>query len=398
MSGADFEAMDNYNRGLYRVPDTKVCYRHINDLAVKKFIKLKSKPGTCYYCGRKSTKVVGLETLMRFLMEAVAHFYKDPAEFMRPLHGGGWDGYTYDGWEVLNDCFVLPVDELLFEDIRLSIETDKAWGDEADYFGDEADFLKYHWDYFVRVVKHRARYLFGNTNDLRSTTYNLKPYDILKNIGEKVNRYGLVKTMEPGSILYRCRQHPRIEHLKTGQALTSPPTELANQPNRMSPAGISMFYGAFSRETSLAETLDYSRKLDTHCTSGVFQTRETLTVIDLSAIPPIPSVFDQAKWDDLLPIRFLGDFVDDLVKPISRDAKVHIEYVPTQIVTEYFRYAFKGSKKKKIKVDGIIYPSSRIPGENACVLFFDHEESLEQLIFLPAELVRKKVIFPTKPV
>jgi hypothetical protein len=203
--------------------------------------------------------------------------------------------------------------------------------------------------------------------------------------------------MEPGRILYRCRQHPIIEHLKTGEALTSPPTEVANQPNRMSPAGISMFYGAFTQGTSLAETLDYSRKGDTHYTLGAFQTRQTLTVIDLSAIPPIPSVFDQAKWDELFPIRFLGDFVDDLVKPISRDSKVHIEYVPTQIVTEFFRYALKGSKKKKIKVDGIIYPSSRVPGENACVLFFDHEESLGQLKFLPAETQRKKIKFPVKP-
>jgi hypothetical protein len=82
----------------------------------------------------------------------------------------------------LNDCFGLPVDDLLFQDIRRSIGTDKAWGDKTDYFGDEANFLKYHWYYFVQVLKHRARCF-------RSTTYNLKPYDTLKNIGEKVNRY-----------------------------------------------------------------------------------------------------------------------------------------------------------------------------------------------------------------
>lgn len=395
MSGANFEAMDLYNRGLYRIPETHCCYRHIHDAAVTKFIKSEAKLGKCSYCGKK-TKVISVEKLMFFLMEAVAHFYKDPDEFMRPLHGGGYDGYVYDGWEVLSDCFLLNIDDELIEDIRKSIAYDKGWGDEAEYFGDEADFLRYHWEYFARVVKHRARYFFSNTNDLRSTQYRLKPYDILKDIGKKAIQFKLLKTLESGTRLYRCRQHRQKEKLTTGASLTSPPAEYAIQANRMSPAGISMFYGAFDQETSIAETIDYTNEKLSYYTVGAFETKNDLTVIDLSSIPEIPSYFDKSQWQHFYHVVFLHDFVEDLVKPISRDAKVHIEYVPTQVVTEFLRYALKNKAKKRIRVDGIIYPSSRINGNKACVLFSDHEESLQQLEFLPAELTRKKVNFPPK--
>ncbi|WP_315264419.1 RES family NAD+ phosphorylase, partial [Tannerella forsythia] len=61
-------------------------------------------------------------------------------------------------------------------------------------------------------------------------------------------------------------------------------------------------------------------------------------------------------------------------KDIKHDNKIHIEYVPTQIMTEYFRYVF--TEISDIKIDGILYPSSQ-NGGNCYVLFFDNKTSLE---------------------
>lgn len=313
-------------------------------------------------------------------MEVVAYHYKDPAEFMRPLPGGGW--------EVLSQNLNLSIDELIWQDIQKSINTDKAWGDENEYFNDESDLLNYHWQYFVDVAKHRARYLFGNTNDLRSSSYRLKPYDIFKSIARIVEKYGLIKTLTAGTLIYRCRLHANSEKLINEADFYSPPSHLAIQANRMSPVGISMFYGAFDHKSCLAETLTNGDKSLTHYSIGAYHIRQDLQIVDLSSIPPITSLFDKAKWEDFHSIVFLHDFVDNLVKPISRDAKIHLEYVPTQIVTEYFRYA-RSKKKIRIKVDGIIYPSSKNPGLNACVLFFDHEECEAQFQFKPKETIRK---------
>ncbi|WP_262486307.1 hypothetical protein [Galbibacter marinus] len=34
-----------------------------------------------------------------------------------------------------------------------------------------------------------------------------------------------------------------------------------------------------------------------------------------------------------------------------------------------------------MSIDGILYPSSKIKGRNACVLFYDHKQSLNALEF-----------------
>ena len=45
------------------------------------------------------------------------------------------------------------------------------------------------------------------------------------------------------------------------------------------------------------------------------------------------------------------------------DGREHIDYVPTQVFTEYFRYAFPG------RVDGLMFPSAQGPGNNVAVFF-----------------------------
>jgi hypothetical protein len=72
-----------------------------------------------------------------------------------------------------------------------------------------------------------------------------------------------------------------------------------------------------------------------------------------------------------------------LSKSIEKDGREHIEYVPTQIVTEFFRYPF--SEDNKISIDGIIYPSSKNIGKKACVLFFDSNKCKEELVLMKLE-------------
>jgi len=57
------------------------------------------------------------------------------------------------------------------------------------------------------------------------------------------------------------------------------------------------------------------------------------------------------------------------------DGYEHIEYVPTQVVTEYFRYVVP--EIAIYKIDGIVYPSAKEGGKNCCVLFFDNDECKE---------------------
>ena len=58
-----------------------------------------------------------------------------------------------------------------------------------------------------------------------------------------------------------------------------------------------------------------------------------------------------------------------LKQTVARDGREHIEYVPTQIVTEYFRFRFMTYDNRKVL--GILYESSLRKNEKACVPFVD---------------------------
>ena len=68
---------------------------------------------------------------------------------------------------------------------------------------------------------------------------------------------------------------------------------------------------------------------------------------------------------------FLKNFIQDLTKDISRNGQEHIEYIPTQIVTEYFRFQFN-KRRKNTDIRGFIYSSSKVEDKKACVLFYDN--------------------------
>ena len=71
-------------------------------------------------------------------------------------------------------------------------------------------------------------------------------------------------------------------------------------------------------------------------------------------------------------ILFLKSFVEDAIKPINEKDSI-IEYIPTQVVTEYIRY------NKELNVQGLIYPSSKNRNKNNIVLFFNNDECIKEL-------------------
>lgn len=387
MSQVDQERQDLWSRGLRTLKQTNVCSTHFDDDAIKNFINTNSKPGYCSYCNR-SKKIVPFGELMFFIMKGIMNFYEDAAEFMSyDSREGGYLGTTYTQWELINDVIGLEIDnQKLNEDIVDCID-DRAWSEPNSYYDSYRDILVYHWDFFKDVTKHKARYLFGHTDKFKTYSYNQRAYDILNEIGKKVNEFNLISEIAQGTKIYRCRQHDATKMIKSAPQLAAPPVEYAVYPNRMSPAGISMFYCAFDPDTAIAETIDTTKAGSDHFTIAAFEPNKTLHVIDLTNLPTPPSMFDVENFKNFYSTRFLRDFVDDISKSITRDGKEHIDYVPTQIVTEYFRYIFTN----KSKIDGLIYPSAKKRSSKCCVLFFDNEECSEELNFIHSSVETRKI-------
>lgn len=389
MSGVMEMVERAWERGLGSVPDTFVCANHIDEKAIRLFINRTGEVEECSYCGYRK-KVVELEILMDFITDAIMHFYTDPGNFMSYNSKEGYLGNVYDGSELLNEQFELVInDNVLFKDIHDSIDFSRAWANEYEYYDDEADFRYEDWVGFQNIVKHRSRFLFSSKRNINFNSGVFSINGFLKLVGKQIRQMRMLTSLDKGIALYRCRQHEYKNEVTEAVHICSPRIEHAIYPNRMSPAGISMFYAAFEPETAENETLDPASLEKPFYSIAEFRTKNELNLIDLSKVPDMPSRFEQRKWDVYYLIAFLRAFVEDFTKGIKKDGKIHVEYVPTQILTEYFRYEFSKAGAKPI--DGIIYPSSKNPGKNACVLFMDHETSLLDLKFNPAALKVRKL-------
>ena len=313
--------------------------------------------------------------------------YKDAAEFMSyNTREGGYQGVWFSPEELINDEIELDVnDDNLLQDIINSID-DRAWANPNSYHDSQKDIFVYHWSYFKEVTKHRSRYLFAQSQELKSDSYQLRPFDILNDIGRFISDFQMTSILPTNTTLIRCRQHSVNQIITTDEDMSSPPAEKAIQASRMSPAGIPMFYCAFDFDTAKVETIDTNEKTKQYLTSCKFVTKKDTKIVDFRKLPPRISIFDDKNFRDYYVIQFLHEFVKDLSKGIVRDGREHIEYVPTQILTEFFRYIYPD------RVNGIVYPSSKRDGHSSCVLFYDQEESLNNLRFLEDSLVTKRIL------
>ena len=119
-----------------------------------------------------------------------------------------------------------------------------------------------------------------------------------------------------------------------------------------------MFYGAADPDTAIEEVASSSE--DTHVTWCEFELTEDLQVVDLTQLQPEPSMSDPELGRLHRYIRFLHMVVEQLTARVETDHE-DIDYVPTQIVSEYLLHVLDGAER----VRGLIYQSSVAQG--ACV-------------------------------
>ncbi|WP_348823209.1 HEPN-associated N-terminal domain-containing protein [Flavobacterium aestuarii] len=361
------------------IKDTFVCTRHISDYAVRNFIKKSTQKGKCSYCDKKG-KVVTLIELMDLILFGIGLIYEDAANWMSyDSEEGGYLGKTYDNYELIDELLEIDKYELQ-QDITNGI-ADITWSTRNDYYSTEAELLDENWKLFKEVVKYKNRYLFTQSSKFKTDEDNRKPFDVFNNISSAILPLNLLTKISIKTKLFRARQHNFEEKVETLIDIASTPKEYAVYSNRMSPAGISMFYCTFDKETSKLETVERNKD-KTHISIGTFLGKKEFCVIDFTRLFNV-SVFDKEKQAYFYISQFLKSFIKDLSKDIQKDGKEHIEYVPTQIVTEFFRYVY--SEANKISIDGIVYPSSKSIDKNACVLFFDSDECIKELQLVKIE-------------
>jgi hypothetical protein len=92
-------------------------------------------------------------------------------------------------------------------------------------------------------------------------------------------------------------------------------------------------------------------------------------VVDLTEVPRIPSIFERGAREY---IQFLHSFVADVSQPFTPDTEIHIEYTPTQVVSEYLRHRLRSSDDRPI--GGLLYRSAKKHRGVNLALFVESEE------------------------
>ena len=349
--------------------DLVVCAKCFEDYAIRDFIRDRAIERKCSYCGRRSKKpiAVPMNDVLELIGEGLGYEYADPAE-QNPWDEGEYVFPTMDSRELFDEIGPIAQNDDVHEEI-VGAFGGKTWN-EKDLFGLwEGDVLRYGWKDFVKAVKYKTRYVFLRARRKKGIVDRdaVPPAEMLGRIGKVINEVGLVREMKAGTPWHRVRVHDPAKAFTSAADLGTAPRSAALLSNRMSPAGIPMFYGAGDEATAIAETYTPEPGEPAVATVGTFETARDMWVVDLSSLPPFPSLFDEERRHLRSGISFLRDFVGDLARPIEKDGREHIEYVPTQVVTEYLRHIFKADGGYRVK--GVIYQSSRNGGGKCCVLF-----------------------------
>ncbi len=349
-----------------------VCVNCFDDPGLVGFVENNAVTSNCSFCTSQSKKPIAapVEDVSAYFIECLFREYDLAANALGWIGSEG--GYIGQYWVAVDLAF----DELALEFPQNNQESllphlfgeyyDQELCEQDPYGPNDSEWARFSWGRFCHTVMHERRYFFlgqdGDSNEPRV----ISPGEVLSTIFDYAQAMGLLRKFPGGSQLVRARYEGDGLPLETELDLGPPPAKNATQPNRMSPAGIPMFYACEDEATALKETARDPGKFAV----GWFETLRPITILDLTNIPPIPSLFEYISDSTEIPPRraltFLQHISKEMSRPIDRDTKMHINYVPTQVVTEFIRDQLTWDDTP---IHGIGYQSAVHPGHVSYVLF-----------------------------
>lgn len=301
-----------------------------------------------------------MDKVMKHIVDSLRTEWTTPddAGMMYITREGGYQGKTYD----IDDLFWhigFPTSRIdLQVDIKELIGVDYLWCKLYYFTGNRNDALIHSWDHLVSIIKHEKRYLFLKMRQPENSSggYNIDPADLLDEIMHELRILKLERVLKQGMNVYRCRIHKKTENFSTSEQLGPPKPEKARS-SRMNPAGISLMYAASNKDTAFAETANPTKEnVGKIATIADFELLRDIRILDLTELPDIPSLYDDANRHKRDGITFLHSFMMDITKPVTKDGSEHLDYFPPQVVSEYIRHVYKDGNGNG--VEGIAYTSA----------------------------------------
>lgn len=365
----------------YRLYDwavSHICSKCVNESGLRDYVESQEGSEECAFCGNQGEDVATAPTeeVIDYVIQQILLHYEDPANSVGYASSeGGYLLPTMDSQELLEEVGLERADEdfigMLID--RLDNECG-IWTKQDPYASSYHEQLGYDWEAFSREVKNRTRFTFflSSPKQMRDgDTAVEQAFEVLYHIGHIAEVAQTFIDLDTNTPIYRGREHDSSLTISEARDIGSPPDADAKQ-SRMSPAGVSMFYGALDIATVTAELQSAGKTV----TVGTFKPRRRLYLADFSRSSWEASIFGYETTTEYDAAVFLNRFAREIAQPIIRDDRVHIDYVPTQVITEYFRFLFP---KEHTKIDGIAFRSSLHSGGINVVLFADQNDWPEML-------------------
>ena len=337
-----------------------VCSECVSDAALKTI--LRENEGTrlrCDFCC--TTPATNIDALLEAFLNGLLNEYEDA------LDGVSWDGreggYLWHPqwvtWELVGEFEWVFASEKLLDTVRTAVH-DITWVEKDFVTRRSDDVLIEAWSRFCEIVKHETRYIFWRIpRGDDPGPGEISAVEILDVIAPLIEQLDLVRVLPAGYRVWRSRTHGRAAVRHSASELGTVPKESALIANRMSPAGIPMFYGSLDAETAIEEATFATE--DSDVTWCQFELTADLPVVDLTRLPVEPSMFDPKLGSIRREIRFLNAFVTHLCARVQPD-QAQIDYVPTQMLTEYLLRVYGRGDRAR----GLVYQSSI--AEGSCVV------------------------------
>lgn len=354
-----------------------LCLEEVLDRALRRELEGYLDQGTCSFCGGGAAGVVSFEFFMEEVMSAVHWRFQRAGDAGVPREDGDWAEATRDFHEVLQDTLWDAV-EWAVADAAEKYDDGDAWV-YRDYPWPAVDVsMRQGWRNFCALVhEHGDAVLLPQ--GVRQSGY-LR--EVLDDICRMAKRLGLIVPLLEGSMLWRSRIAGAPVDCTASEMGPAPAHCAAS--NRMSPAGVSMFYaaedaGAAQREVTAHRSDPTAQSHLTTCAFSV--ARHDCWILDLTDLPDVPSIFDRQQRNLYSFAEFMQHFAAEITKPIPLDGTQHRDYRPTQVFTQYLRH------HAPLGVNGIRFRSAQDSGGVNYVLFAGPEDCTDAQSQKPEHLL-----------
>jgi hypothetical protein len=129
-----------------------------------------------------------------------------------------------------------------------------TWCVHEPYVLNDIERYQHGWGTFCKAGKHQTRYFFGDFSERDIGDERIPVGGMLDELRDVFSEAGLIKLLAANTKIHRGRLHEASLRCRTREAL-GPPPERSAPSNRMSAAGIPMFYSSFDVTTIKAEVM-----------------------------------------------------------------------------------------------------------------------------------------------